>query len=353
MYGDSTRHHEIRAKVIDHMRDFRPLFENHVHKDDVQRRRATRSAANTKDSGDPYIDYIAIMERPGTYGGEPELVAFCQAYDQDVMVHLPKGTLADDHLFYTNEHRLPPKEGDTEEARSVLHITYGGDELTRAHYDSTRTRDGSVPRYTQSPKPQDSRRNSAIPTEASLSGALSARALRNTDVSTELFQEVLQKSKNDLDASRHVLNHRARSGSVSSSHRSSSSKRSLEDDGDNSRRKRADRRKSTRKRTDMSTVSYEDEDGEIRVHSPTDNTPASTQDTEVSSDAAERYNSESDDGAYQPKGRVDDESDYEESRTSKRKVLKPLSRVNAVTKTTTRNNATIKIAERPRSILQA
>jgi hypothetical protein len=350
MYGTPDRHFEIRTKVIEHMRNFKPLFEYHVHKDDVQQRRATRSTttATAQESVDPFEDYLVLMARPGTYGGEPELVAFCQSYDQDVMVHLPKDTgLPSDHLNYSNTYR--PKKQPGEEDPVSLHICYGGDEETRAHYDSLRTRDGSVPRNVQSPrlKPQDSRRNSAVPNEASpLSGTPTARALRNAD-GAELFQEVMQKT----DAS--LFSRRARSTSVSSSHRSSSSKRSLEDDGDNSlsRRKRADRRKSTRKRTDMSTVAYEDEDGNIRVHSPTDNTPASTQDTEVSYDAADKYISGSDEDEYEPKQRDDeeDDSDYEakSSRIVKRKTLKPSSRIVARNKSVARNdNTTIKLALR-------
>ncbi|KPI35139.1 OTU domain-containing protein 3 [Cyphellophora attinorum] len=347
LYGTPDRHFEIRTKVIEHMRNFKPLFEYHVHKDDVQGRRMLRSATNAtaQESVDPFEDYLILMARPGTYGGEPELVAFCQSYDQDVMVHLPKDTgLPSDHLNYSNEHRI--KKPDQEDP-VCLHICYGGDEETRAHYDSARTRDGSVPRNVPSPrlKAQDSRRNSSVPNEASpLSGTPTARALRNAD-GAELFQEVMQKT----DAS--LFNHRARSTSVSSSHRSSSSKRSLEDDGDNPRRKRADRRKSTRKRTDMSTVAYKDEEGNIRVHSPTDNTPASTQDTEVSYDATDKYISGSDEDEYEPKQRddEDDGSDYgtKSSRVVKRKTLKPSSRITASNKSVTQNNnTTIKLALR-------
>ena len=47
------------------------------------------------------------MLRGGTYRGEPELVAFYQVYDQDVIVHLPivigyRG----ESIPYTNEQRV-------------------------------------------------------------------------------------------------------------------------------------------------------------------------------------------------------------------------------------------------------
>lgn len=359
LYGDPTKHPEIRAKIIEHMRNFRPLFESYVHKDDVTSRRTTRAAANTiAQETDSFEEYLLLMSRAGSYGGEPELVAFCQVYDQDVTVHLPRIEDFDrDSIFYTNEHR-EKKEGHQDPP--MLHICYGGDEVTRAHYDSARNRDGSHPRSTQSPKleAEDSRRNSTVPNEPSpLSGTPSARAIRNADLPSELFQDMFWKGKKDLDATLEALNHRARSSSVSSSHRSNSSKRSLEDDGDYPRRKRADRRKSTRKRTDMSTVSYEADDGLIQIHSPADNTPASTQDTEVSSDAAEKYNSDSEDADYRPKVYDDEDegSDYEiRSSHSRRKIIKPSSRATIIHKATTSHQAShpIKIAERPRNTLR-
>jgi hypothetical protein len=84
---------------------------------------------------------------------------------------------------------------------------------------------------------------------------------------------------------------RARSSSVSSSQRSSSSKRSLEADNDLERAsKRADRRKSLKKRA-VAVVSSMEQGTEvsfrIRLDSQEPSTPASTQDTEYSSDPTE------------------------------------------------------------------
>ena len=346
------------------MRSLRPLFDSYVHRDDVQQRRALRSATSSarKESDDAFEDYILLMSRPGTYGGEPELVAFCQAYDQDVMVHLPviKG-FERDSILYTNEHRDPTIHNTPV---PLLHICYGGDEITRAHYDSARNRDGSHPRSHNSPllEPQDSRRNS-VALSSSPPSSLSARAIRNSrsDLSSELIHDLLQKGRRDMEGSLDQLNARARSSSVSSSHRSSSSKRSIEDDGENSRRhKRADRRKSTRKRTDMAMVSIDadtDLSFRLQIDSPHPDTPASTQDTEYSSEPAEPEPSENGDGDYNPAQSVEDVSDSESSYINRsRRVLKPSSR--GATILPKRNPASapspgLSMPERPRSTLRS
>lgn len=90
------------------MRNLRPLFEDYVNKNDVQQRRTLRSAAaaSRQEPEDAFEDYLTLMSQNGTYGGEPELVAFCQVFDQDVTVHLPRiRNFNQDHLFYKNEHR--------------------------------------------------------------------------------------------------------------------------------------------------------------------------------------------------------------------------------------------------------
>jgi hypothetical protein len=75
---------------------------------------------------------------------------------------------------------------------------------------------------------------------------------------------------------------------VTSSQRSASSKRSLDDDEEPIRaKKRADRRKSTRRRADM-IIAISDADSELSppvpIDSPAADTPPSTQDTELSSE---------------------------------------------------------------------
>lgn len=276
------------------MRTFRPLFEHYVHKDDVQQRRTLRSAslATRQEPEDAFEEYLSLMSRGGTYGGEPELVAFCQVFDQDVTVHLPRIKNFDrDSISYTNEHR------ETASSLPPLHICYGGDEVTRAHYDSARSRDGSTPRTSNSPllKPQDTTRHAITGSPGLGPGyLLSTRAIRGSrsDLSSDFIQDFLQKSKKDVESNLDQLSdkYRARSPSVTSSQRSSSSKRSLDDDGEPIRSsKRTDRRKSTRRRADM-TIVISDPDNELSpplpIDSPNADTPPSTQDTEVSSDVS-------------------------------------------------------------------
>ncbi|KAH0844425.1 hypothetical protein AYO21_00893 [Fonsecaea monophora] len=299
LYGTPAKHPEIRASIIDHMRTYRPLFEQYVHKDDVQQRRTLRSAtlASRQEPEDAFEEYLSLMSRSGTYGGEPELVAFCQVFDQDVTVHLPRIQNFDrDSILYTNEHRGDPA------SVPPLHICYGGDEVTRAHYDSARSRDGSTPRHKNSPllKPQDTSRNATV-SSPSPHLLLSTRAIRSgkAELSSEFIQDFLQKSKRDTENNVDQLSekYRARSPSVTSSQRSSSSKRSLDEDGEPVRAsKRADRRKSTRRRADMAIVVC-DPDNELSPSMPNDSpsadTPPSTQDTEPSADmpAQENINS--------------------------------------------------------------
>ena len=362
LYGTPAKHVEIRVNIIEHMRTLRPLFEQYVHRDDVMQRRALRSTTVNARIDDPFEEYLLLMSRPGTYGGEPELVAFCQAYDQDVTVHLPviKG-FERDYILYSNEHR------ETTSPQPTLHICYGGDEITRAHYNSARNRDGSHPRSHNSPllEPQDSRRNSvAALLSSSPPTSLNARAVRNSrsDLSSELIHDLLQKGRRDVEGSLEQLNVRARSSSVSSSHRSSSSKRSLEDDGEHPRRvKRADRRKSTRKRNDMAMVSIEPEvdmSFRLQIDSPSADTPNSTQDTDHSSEPAEPEPSEDGDADYRPAEMVEETSDSESSRVSKnRRVLKPSSRapVTIFPKRISSSgpNQPFSMVERPRSTLRS
>lgn len=277
------------------MRNFRPLFEHYVHKDDVQQRRTLRSTTSSSrpESDDAFEEYLALMSRGGTYGGEPELVAFCQVFDQDVTVHLPRIQDFDrDSIPYTNEYRHGPP------STLPLHICYGGDEVTRAHYDSARSRDGSIPRSRDSPllKPIDISYNTPLTSPIpSPSHVLSTRSIRNSrsELSSELIHDLIQKSKRDIDNNTDQLadKARARSPSVTSSQRSSSSKRSLDDDGDQTRSsKRADRRKSTRRRVDMIVLPPElDNDSDYRPFEDStypDHSP-STQDSSAESTGPE------------------------------------------------------------------
>jgi hypothetical protein len=308
------------------MRHLRPLFEFYVHKDDVQQRRTLRErtvAARRPPIDDTYEEYLALMSRNGTYGGEPELVAFCQVYDQDVRVHLPvvEGQCGDS-ILYKNEHRT------SKDPVTPLHICYGGDEVTRAHYDSARSRDTTFSRRQAIDRNERRRFHAGITTHPSTPQTptpppdfVTARSQRQSrsDLTPEQFQDILQKGRRDIEFGLGQLSSkdRPRSSSISSSHRSSSSKRSLDDDGELSRTtKRTDRRKSMKSRTNM-LASPPDHDPasafKLRVDSPGPDTPASTQDTEYSSDQADLNETGSNvDDDYEEVGTAAD-SDTDES----------------------------------------
>lgn len=259
----------------------------------MQQRRTLRSATTVarQEPEDAFEEYLSLMSRGGTYGGEPELVAFCQVFDQDVTVHLPRIQNFDrDSIPYTNEYR------QNAPSTLPLHICYGGDEVTRAHYDSARSRDGSIPRTRDSPllKPIDIFHGTPVTSPLASPGQiLSTRAIRNSrsELSTELIQDLIQRNKRDIDTNTDQPGDkaRARSPSVTSSQRSSSSKRSLDDDGELMRAsKRADRRKSTRRRADINVYTPDmdnDSDRRPSVDSPSPETPPSTQDTATIADA--------------------------------------------------------------------
>lgn len=309
------------------MRQNRPQFELYVHKDDVQQRRALRErtvAARRPAFDDTYEEYLALMSRGGTYGGEPELVAFCQVYDQDVTVHLPViAGHGGDSIPYTNEQRV------NKEQVNPLHICYGGDEVTRAHYDSARSRDTTFPKKQDVDRSERRRSHAGLivhskppQTPTPPPDVVTARSQRQSrsNLTPDQFADILAKGRRDRELGSGQLGskERPRSSSISSSHRSSSSKRSLDDDGEPSRTtKRADRRKSMKTRTNMLASSPEHDPNlhfKLRVDSPGPETPISTQDTEYSSDQADLNETGSIvDDDYDDSAKAADSSDTDES----------------------------------------
>lgn len=278
------------------MRTFRPLYENFVLKEDIIQRRATRSSVeamrkNTTD--DAFEDYLLLMSKLGTYGGQPELLAFVRAYDQDVSVHLPPTTTWNTSVMdYTNEYREP---GST--SKEPLHICYGGEEESQAaHYDSSQKSDD--PRELSklaSRFKTHSKVTTPLLTHAPRE-VLSPRAIRNlkSDPSKDMMHELVTRGSKELRNSFDLLSSRdrARSPSVTSSHHSTSSKRSFEEDGFQPRAtKRADRKRSLRNRAGHGLSAL----GQGPPLSPSFNpanssdppTPTSSQDTESSSDHAD------------------------------------------------------------------
>ena len=290
------------------MRENRLDFEFYATTDDLETRRPTRNrirAAKKQNVNDPFEEYLARMSTSGTYGGQPELVAFCRAFDRDVIIHRPEGQYEPESR--TTNDRRPP--GDPV---ITLHISYG-DEVNAAHYDSVRRRDAALP-HRRRPYGSPAGRRSSTKNEQ-----IKAVQRARPSLTPEDIHNFIEKGKKDLDANLQQLLYagRARSSSVSSSQRSSSSKRSLEADNDLERAsKRADRRKSLKKRT-VAVVSSMDQGTEvsfrIRLDSQEPSTPASTQDTEYSSDPTEANTEASTEDKYLVLQKSDDLSDSDTS----------------------------------------
>jgi len=309
------------------MRTFRPLYADFVHANDVVQKRATRAMTESirkQMEEDGFEGYLDAMSRSGTYGGQPELLAFVRAYDQDVMVHLPPSMgWNTPTLHYRNEER--PAEG---QVKPPLHICYGGDEDKNAHYDSSQ-RSGleAINRtLTSRPKLQDSHNAQS----EQQNGTLNSRAMRNlkSDPSKDMMHELVTRGSKDLRST--FDDQRARSPSVTSSHYSTSSKRSFEDDDGSTRAsKRTDRkRRSLRTRTATRQLSASPGLAIPSAFSqPTSSgppTPTSSQDTDSSDQADRTRESTFESAASSPRefiNLVDDDDEYQdESIRSQRPV---------------------------------
>lgn len=343
------------------MRTFRPLYEDFVHTDDVIQRRATRATTesirkNAED--DAFEGYLIAMSRPGTYGGQPELQAFVRAYDQDVTVHLPpSGAWNTLTMPYRNEHREPGAE-----LKPSLHICYGGDEEKNAHYDSSQKSDTETKQTTLATRSKSQTRHNE---EAVASNAgLTPRAVRNmkSDPSRDMMHELVTRGSREVKSSLDLLNDcRARSPSVASSHYSTSSKRSFEDDGDQPRAsKRTDRKqRSLRSRTAVRQLS-----GSPRLTIPTSNsqptssgppTPTSSQDTDSSSDRADgSHESTIERGVPVPEVLdLEDDSDEKEThRLSKPRIILRTKPSSASIKRDMDTHIPILVSDQPRQTLR-
>lgn len=241
------------------------------------------------------------------------MLAFVRAYDQDVMVHLPPSMgWNTPTLHYRNEER-PAGEG----VKSALHICYGGDEDKNAHYDSSQKSDLDTMNRTLTtrPKPPNEFNGQAI----QQTDALNTRAMRNlkSDPSKDMMHELVTRGSKDLRSS--FDDRRARSPSVTSSHYSTSSKRSFEEDGDQPRgSKRTDRKRwslrtraATRQLSASPSLAIPAATSQPTSSGPP--TPTSSQDTDSSDQADRTRESTFESAASSPReviSLVDDDDEY-------------------------------------------
>lgn len=124
LYNAPKRHSEIRQKIVDHMRENRIDFEAWCVTEDMQSRRPLRerSAATSRrripTPDDQFENYLSQMATDGTFGGHSELLAFCQAWDRDVIIHRPQGQA---QLLQQIENTRRGKKA----ARKFVHVCFG------------------------------------------------------------------------------------------------------------------------------------------------------------------------------------------------------------------------------------
>ncbi|MCJ1382266.1 hypothetical protein MMC17_005379 [Xylographa soralifera] len=99
LYGDESHHHEIRARVVEHMRENANIYRNFTAVDagGAIRRNARRSTASYRiissempseeEIDQRFYDNLNVMAKAGTYGDHLEIQAFCETYGVDVKVY--------------------------------------------------------------------------------------------------------------------------------------------------------------------------------------------------------------------------------------------------------------------------
>ncbi|MCJ1394567.1 hypothetical protein MMC18_007446 [Xylographa bjoerkii] len=99
LYGDESHHYEIRARVVQHMRENASIYRNFTAIDAggaIRRnpRRTTasygtvnRNIPSEEEINRRFYDNLNEMAKAGTYGDHLEIQAFCEAYGVDVKIY--------------------------------------------------------------------------------------------------------------------------------------------------------------------------------------------------------------------------------------------------------------------------
>lgn len=95
LWDDEARHAEVRAKTVAHIRAHREVFEGNavaLYLEGLESSQTkTRRQARQKTPDDVFEEYCTQKEKAGTWGEEPEIVAFTEAFDRDVLIYRPDG----------------------------------------------------------------------------------------------------------------------------------------------------------------------------------------------------------------------------------------------------------------------
>ena len=94
VYGDQSRHEEIRIAVINYMRMHPDEFKPFIHVNGERRnpkRKVTRSASKIEGATEQQTEhtwegYLKNMKRSGTWGGHLEITAFTRSYNYDIQI---------------------------------------------------------------------------------------------------------------------------------------------------------------------------------------------------------------------------------------------------------------------------
>ncbi|KZF23206.1 OTU-domain-containing protein [Xylona heveae TC161] len=144
LYGTQSRHHEIRARVIEYMRDHAPYYKQFMDvrpgggaRRNPKRKNAGAYASPEQMAPTPeevervFESHLQTMARGGTYGDNMEISAFSSAYDVDVKIYQRD-------FAYMVSGGDPDNEEESEGPRRIVHIAYHVWE----HYSSIRNIEG-------------------------------------------------------------------------------------------------------------------------------------------------------------------------------------------------------------------
>ncbi|PNS18865.1 hypothetical protein CAC42_5404 [Sphaceloma murrayae] len=254
IYGNQDRHHEIRSRVIEYMREHASYYKQFldVHPGGGVRRnpkRKTTAAQSSplnferpapEDVDRVFEQHLTTMARGGTWGDNMEIQAFSSAFNTDVKI-------------YQRDFAYMMAAADSRELRPVAHIAYHSWE----HYSSIRNLDGP---HTGLPDvqvkaltPEEEAKQKKRLEDTSPVQPWQVNALINSLpylVDKQFAKKVLEENRGDVNAACSQILDSEDGGSASSAQESSSIEREPDSDDEllNAPNKKQDRRMSRNSR---------------------------------------------------------------------------------------------------------